>query len=152
LPRRWGCGSLGTAFTARTRVLATMLTRGDDMVPPNGSSPTWQNWSQNLVSLPPANGAPYYFTPRTRADLQAVITAAVAAGVTVRVSGQRHSQPPLVIDDRRTSGPATPDTYLVDLSCYADLGNGTQRMVLDAVNGKLTVNAGVREDEVDALL
>lgn len=121
--------------------------------PPNGTSPTWQNWSQNLVYEPPSNGAQYYFTPRTRADLQAVITAAVAAGVTVRVSGQRHSQPPLVADDNRTSVPATPNTYLVDMSCYADLGpGGTQRMVLDAANLKLTVNAGVREDEVDAFL
>ena len=121
--------------------------------PPNGASPTWQNWSQNLVYKPPSGGAPYYFTPKTRADLQAVIAAAVANGVTVRVSGQRHSQPPLVADDNRTSVPATPNTYIVDMSCYADLGpGGTERMVLDAPNLKLTVNAGVREDEVDAFL
>lgn len=36
--------------------------------PPNGTAPTWQNWSQNLVYKPPSNGAEYYFMPRTLAD------------------------------------------------------------------------------------
>jgi FAD/FMN-containing dehydrogenase len=44
-------------------------------------------------------------------------------------------------------------TWLVDLSCYADLGpKGDQRILLDPSGKKVTVNAGVREDELDAFL
>ncbi len=115
---------------------------------PPQSSPTWTNWTQNIVHAPPADGSNYYFAPTTLAELKAVVQQAVTDGATLRVSGQRHSQPPLVIDSDNTT-----KSYLVDLSCYADLGpNGDQNMVLDAANKQITVNTGVREDQVDALL
>jgi hypothetical protein len=45
--------------------------------------------------------------------------------------------------------PQTTKTYLVDMSCYADLG--PDRIVLAGKN-QVTVNTGVREDELDAFL
>ena len=120
---------------------------------PPGSARPWMNWTRNLVHVPSPPGASYMFAPRNLAELRAVIAAANAAGVGVRVSGQRHSQPPLVINDNRGGLEPKPQVYLVDLSCYADLGDdGAQRMVLDATGARLTVNAGVREDEIDAFL
>lgn len=118
-----------------------------------GSAPTWMNWSKNLVHLPPTDGENYYFTPTSRAELQQIVTNAAAGGITLGVSGQRHSQPPLVINDNRGDVPANPRAFLVDMSCYADLGpNGDQNMVVDATNKTITVNTGVREDKVDATL
>ncbi len=116
---------------------------------PAQSRPTWSNWTQNIVHQPPADGSDYYFAPNTLAELQAVLQQAIADGAVLRVSGQRHSQPPLVID----AAPSAARSYLVDLSCYADLGpNGDQNMVVDVANKQITVNTGVREDQVDALL
>jgi FAD/FMN-containing dehydrogenase len=40
--------------------------------------------------------------------------------------------------------------FLIDLSCYADLGDGTARMVINGTT--VTVNTGVREDELDTFL
>jgi FAD/FMN-containing dehydrogenase len=58
-----------------------------------------------------------------------------------------------VIGGDTTSISAGAKQYLVDMSCYADLGlNGDQTMVVDVKNKKITVNTGVREDQVDALL
>lgn len=75
------------------------------------------------------------------------------SGVKLRVSGQRHSQPPLVAEDNRSDPPRTARTWLLDLSCYADLGlEGNQQIELDAENKTVTVNAGVREDYLDAFL
>jgi len=75
------------------------------------------------------------------------------SGVKLRVSGQRHSQPPLVIEDNRSDPPRTARTWLIDLSCYADLGpEGDQQIELDVENKTVTVNAGVREDYLDAFL
>jgi D-arabinono-1,4-lactone oxidase/FAD binding domain len=120
---------------------------------PTGSAPTWENWSRNIVHSPPSDGENYYFTPTNLSELKAVLAAAVQQGVKVRVSGQRHSQPPLVIADNRGVVTAKPAEYLVDMSCYADLGpNGDQTMVVDKVNRTITVNVGVREDAVDAFL
>jgi hypothetical protein len=116
------------------------------------TSPTWGNWSGNLVHEPPANGENYYFRPTSPADLNAVLAAAKAQGVTVRVSGQRHSQPPLVADDNRSAVPPSPTTYLVDMSCYADLGEGQDQMVLGPGPNQVTVNPGVKEDALDAFL
>ena len=62
------------------------------------SAPTWGNWSGNIVHVPPTNGANYYFRPTNLVELKSVLADAVIKGVTVRVSGQRHSQPPLVAD------------------------------------------------------
>jgi FAD/FMN-containing dehydrogenase len=110
----------------------------------------WRNWAQNVVHMLTVDGE-CYFLPTNRAELQQIVGNAAKAGATVRVSGQRHSQPPLVAADRRTA--TSPTSWLVDLSCYSDLGaNGDQRMVLDASENKVTVNTGVREDELDAFL
>ncbi|MGH9328328.1 MAG: FAD-binding protein [Terriglobia bacterium] len=120
---------------------------------PSASAPTWQNWSGNLVHRPASDGVSYYFTPTNLMELQAVLAGAKAAGATVRVSGQRHSQSPLVVDDNRSALPPATRSYLVDMSCYRDLGPGQdQHMVLGPGKNQVTVNAGVREDELDAFL
>ena len=110
----------------------------------------WRNWAQNIVHTMTIDGE-YYFSPTSRAELQGIVRQAVQAGATVRVSGQRHAQPPLVAEDNRLA-PA-PDQWLIDLSCYKDLGpGGDQSIVLHQAEGTVTVNAGVREDELDAFL
>jgi FAD/FMN-containing dehydrogenase len=114
------------------------------------SAPVWSNWTGNLVHEPPTNGANYYFRPTNLAELKSVLTDAAAKGVTVRVSGQRHSQPPLVTNDNRGAVPATPTTYLVDMSCYSDLG--PDLMVLGPGPNQVTVNPGAKEDDLDAFL
>jgi FAD/FMN-containing dehydrogenase len=109
---------------------------------------TWQNWSRNLVHTLPSNS---YLIPGSLSELQDIVRRAASAGVTLRVSGQRHSQAPLVAEDNRGGASAT--TWLVDLSCYADLGpNGTERILLETGGKEVTVNTGVREDELDAFL
>jgi len=52
-----------------------------------------------------------------------VVAARAKGAATIRVSGQRHSQPPLVADDNRSDPPKTTTTYIVDMSCYVDSGN-----------------------------
>jgi FAD/FMN-containing dehydrogenase len=117
------------------------------------SAPTWGNWSENIVHEPPTNGANYYFRPTNLVELKSVLADAVTKGVTVRVSGQRHSQPPLVINDNRGGVLPLPTTYLVDMSCYADLGPGSKDlMVLGAGPNQVTLNPGTREDDLDAFL
>lgn len=116
----------------------------------NPSAPTWWNFSGNVEHLPPTDGENYYFTPNNLADLQSILTQAQQNKVTVRVSGQRHSQPPLVTNDNRTSPPPKPDGYLVDMSCYIDIPpNG---ITTGPGPNQITVNPGVREDDVDAFL
>jgi FAD/FMN-containing dehydrogenase len=117
------------------------------------SAPTWGNWSGNIVHEPPTNGANYYFRPTNLVELKSVLADAVTKGVTVRVSGQRHSQPPLVINDNRGGVLPLPTTYLVDMSCYADLGPGSKDlMVLGPGPNQVTLNPGTREDDLDAFL
>ena len=115
-----------------------------------GSAPTWQNWSGNIQYVPPSDGANYYFTPTNLAELKCVLTSAQQQGLTVRVSGQRHSQPPLVTDDDRTAPPPAPTGYLVDMSCYVDVG--TNGIALGPGPNQVTVNPGVLEDDVDEFL
>ncbi len=113
----------------------------------------WQNWSGNIVHTPVTGD--YYYMPHNMEELRLVLAGAAQDQdeVTIRVSGQRHSQPPLVINDNRSGSPATRKTWLVDMSCYADLGpNFDQRIVLGPEKNQVTVNAGVREDELDAFL
>src|SRR5271166_5261773 len=121
-------------------------------VPPP-SAPVWRNWSGNLVHQPASDGVKYYFTPTNLAELKSALAeAAKAPGATVRVSGQRHSQAPLVVDEDRGAAPQT-KSFLVDMSCYGDLGPGQdQGIVLGPGSKQVTVNAGVREDELDAFL
>jgi len=110
----------------------------------------WRNWAQNIVHTMTIDGE-YYFSPTSLAELQDVVRQAVKAGATVRVSGQRHAQPPLVAADNRTT--LSPTRWLIDLSCYKDLGpGGNQSIVLHPSEGTVTVNTGVREDELDAFL
>jgi len=117
------------------------------------SAPTWGNWSGNIVHEPPTNGANYYFRPTNLVELKSVLADAVTKGVTVRVSGQRHSQPPLVTDDNRGAAPPAPTTYLVDMSCYADVVlGGKDLMVLGPGPNQVTVNPGAREDDLDVFL
>ena len=119
----------------------------------DGSAPVWTNWTGNLVHEPPTNGANYYFRPTNLVELKSVLADAVTKGVTVRVSGQRHSQPPLVTDDNRGAAPPAPTTYLVDMSCYADVvPGGKDLMVLGPGPNQVTVNPGAREDDLDVFL
>src|SRR5271166_4238945 len=120
---------------------------------PSPSAPIWRNWSGNLVHEPASDGVKYYFTPTNLAELKfALAEAANVPGATIRVSGQRHSQPPLVVDDDRDAASQT-KAFLVDMSCYKDLGPGQdQRIVLGPGSKQVTVNTGVREDELDAFL
>ncbi len=129
------------------------MSNHSNAVLPSPSAPTWQNWSGNLVHEPSTNGANYYFRPTNLIELKSVLTDAVTKGVTVRVSGQRHSQPPLVTNDNRGAVSPQPTTYLVDMSCYADLGpEGKDLMVLGPGPNQVTVNPGTREDDLDAFL
>jgi FAD/FMN-containing dehydrogenase len=122
--------------------------------PHPASAPTWQNWSGNILHRPPPGGQNYYFTPTNLLELRAVVArAASEPGATVRVSGQRHSQPPLVINDNRDGATTGPITYLVDMACYRDLGQHTdQAIVLGPGPNQVTVNTGMHEDELDAFL
>jgi len=120
---------------------------------PLQSNPDWKNWTEDLVHLAAPSGKYYYFSPRNRAELQKIVKDAAIDGVQVRVSGQRHSQPPLVINNVREDPSYKSNTWLVDLSCYADLGvNGDEQLIADVENKTVTVNAGVREDYLDAYL
>lgn len=112
--------------------------------------PFWQNWSGNIKHLAPTDGAPYYFSPTNLSELKAVLAQAKQNGVTVHASGQRHSQPPLVADDNRNNPTAAPKAYLVDMSCYVDVGDGG--IAPGPGGNQVTVNPGVREDAVDAFL
>ncbi|WDE02535.1 FAD-binding protein [Thalassomonas actiniarum] len=121
---------------------------------PGQSAPQWQNWSRNIVHNAPTDGEDFYFTPTTEAELREIVLKVAAIdGATLRVSGQRHSQPALVTRDNRGDVPAQAKDYLVDMSCYVDLGaNKDQNMVVDVAKKQVTVNAGVREDDLDAFL
>jgi FAD/FMN-containing dehydrogenase len=110
----------------------------------------WRNWAQNIVHTMTIDGE-YYFSPTSLAELQDIVRQAVKAGATIRVSGQRHAQPPLVAADNRTN--PNPTRWLIDLSCYKDLGpSEDQSIVLHPSESTVTVNTGVREDELDAFL
>jgi FAD/FMN-containing dehydrogenase len=115
-----------------------------------GSAPIWQNWSGNIKHMPAADGENYYFTPNNLVQLQTVLADAKRKGVTIRVSGQRHSQSPLVADDNRNNPPQKSKSFIVDMSCYIDVG--TTGMALGPGTNQVTVNPGIREDAVDAFL
>lgn len=105
--------------------------------------PPWQNWSKNITyEITEEN----YFRPENEKDLRAVLLDATTAGATVRVSGQRHSQAPLVTDRDTENG------WIVDLIKYADRDTHNNRILLTDGGNTVTVNAGVREDELDFFL
>jgi hypothetical protein len=120
----------------------------------SSSAPAWENWSGNLLHRPPADGGNYHFMPANLTELRAILAeTAKVAGATLRVSGQRHSQPPLVIGDNRDAAPSATMAFLVEMSCYRDLGPGQdQSIVLGPGANQVTVNTGVREDELGAFL
>src|SRR6516225_6196277 len=94
------------------------------------SAPVWRNWSGNLVPDPASDGVKYYFTPTNLAELKSALAeAAKVPGATVRVSGQRHSQTPLVVDEDRNPAPQT-KAFLVDMSCYRDLGPSEDQCIV----------------------
>ena len=112
----------------------------------------WNNWSKNIVYNAPGNTQSYFY-PKNQDDLKKIVLQAAEAGVNVRVSGQRHSQPPLVTHDNRSVKASSPTSWLLDMSCYADLGNnGDKRMEMDKSGTHVTVNTGVSEDELDVFL
>jgi hypothetical protein len=115
-----------------------------------GTAPTWSNWSGNLSYQPPTDGEVYYYMPTNLDQLKAVVAEARSRDLTVRVSGQRHSQPPLVADDNRSGPSMMPDCYLVDMSCYIDVGDSG--IELGPGPNQVTVNPGIREDALDAFL
>ncbi len=119
----------------------------------NVAEPVWENWSKNLVYQ--ASGSDQsYFYPVNKSELQTILGKTSTLGIaSVRVSGQRHSQPPLVADDNRENNVDTPLTWIIDLSCYKDLGeHGDEKMVFNDSGTTVTVNTGVREDELGEFL
>jgi len=122
----------------------------------------WKNWTGNLYYKPFIKDQPYYFMPTTRAELKEIIqNAAKAKGkIKIHVSGQRHSATPIILNEMQSFKPeeikliATqnePVQWLIDLSCYHDLGkDGHSDMMINSDEKTVTVNAGVREDELDA--
>lgn len=113
--------------------------------------PNWENWSKNIDHDFDNTSNPY-FTPYNRSELEEVLVQAQNQGInTVRVSGQRHSMPELVTEDNRSDPEGDQGSWIVDMSCYKDLGDkGDQSMLLSG--NHVTVNAGVREDTLAAFL
>lgn len=144
-----GCVSLGLSCACKPKAIPN----DPDAHVPLATAPEWKNWSENLVHQPALDGENYYFSPTTQDELRTIVKMATEAGVSLRVTGQRHSQPPLVADDNRGAPPQKTKTWLVDMSCYADLGaDGKENISLDAKGKRVTINAGIREDEVDSFL
>lgn len=121
---------------------------------PATSNPVWKNWSGNIVHNPSTDGVNYYNVPKNLDELKSIVaTVSKISGATLRTSGQRHSQPPLVINDNRSGVSASTTEFLVDMSCYADLGSDQkQRIIPGPLANQVTINTGVREDELDAYL
>ncbi|MDG2305247.1 MAG: D-arabinono-1,4-lactone oxidase [Candidatus Binatia bacterium] len=123
----------------------------DDATLIQGSNPTWQNWTGNLVYAATRSGEAYYFRPASLGELREILDRR-PAGIGLRVSGQRHSQPPLVLPDDR-EGPETASVWIIDMSCYADLGpSGRENILLGPGPNQVTVNTGVLEDTVAAFV
>ena len=119
-------------------------TTQNDVTP---TSQQWQNWSENIIH----KGNNYYFKPNNKTELQSILAMAKTNDVVVRVSGQRHSQPPLVTDDNRNdTPPANPEQYIIDMSCYIDIG--TIGMEIGPGSTQVTLNTGISEDDLDAFL
>ena len=119
--------------------------------PLGGTNPKWQNWTGNLVHAATRSGEDYYFRPESLSELQEIL-ARRPQQMSIRVSGQRHSQPPLVLPDDR-EGPETASVWFIDMSCYADLGSdGGETMLLGPGLNQVTVNTGVLEGALEVFL
>jgi FAD/FMN-containing dehydrogenase len=116
----------------------------------------WKNWIGNLSYQPSIVVGQYYFTPTTSNELREIITQAAIRKVKIRVSGQRHSTPPLIVNNDKYSpilNTKPGSVWVLDLSCYSDLGaNENETIILNKEENTVTVNAGVREDQLDAYL
>ncbi len=113
----------------------------------------WKNWTGNQYYEPLLNDQPYYFMPTTRDELKKIIQDAASAKgkIKIHVTGQRHSATPIIINAMQSLNNTESVQWLIDLSCYHDLGpDGNQRMIISPEDRTVTVNAGVREDELDA--
>ena len=99
--RSWACALLPLLLACKPKPIPN----DPNAHVPEASAPTWKNWSENLVHRPAKDGQAYYFSPTTRDELHTIVTMAAQAGVSLRVTGQRHSQPPLVADDNRGAVP-----------------------------------------------
>ncbi|MFZ9035973.1 MAG: FAD-binding protein [Francisellaceae bacterium] len=120
---------------------------------PLAQSLTWENWSGNNQFTPDASDGLYYFTPDNLEQLQQIIKEAANKGKKIRVSGQRHSITPLVINNNSDISTTHGNTWVIDLACYSDLGaDGNSNIVLDRDNDIVTVNSGVSETDLDAFL
>ena len=139
----------GNAIIANYAISGTTLNNSLTLI--DVSVPDWKNWSQNIVH-DFSDNAENYFYPENRDALQTILRQAQKQGIeSIRVSGQRHSQAGLVTEDNRNNPGADQNAWVVDMSCYADLGDdGNTNMVLSG--NQVTVNAGVREDALDAFL
>ncbi|MED7789651.1 D-arabinono-1,4-lactone oxidase [Francisella sp. 19X1-34] len=120
---------------------------------PKNQTLSWNNWSKNVIFNPTEVDGNYYHLPCNFDDLKTILQKAqdrIASGekITIRVSGQRHSATPLVIDAETKHG----QIWIVDLSQYNDLGpTGEDSIVLNEDN-TVTVNSGVREDQLSIFL
>lgn len=91
---------------------------------------TGSGCDRNTPDLGPADGSSNYFPPTNlEAVAEIVGTRAAIPGATIRVSGQCHSQPPLVADDHRDGAEPTATHCIIDLSCFRDLG-GNQNLAI----------------------
>ena len=87
--------------------------------------------------------------------VSAVVAAVVVVVVVVVVSAVAVvlSHTVVVADDNRNAVPQTTKDYIVDMSCYADLGlNQDQQIILGPGPCQVTFNTGIREDQLDAFL
>ena len=98
-------------------------------------------------------------------DLQIILTNAKQQGLKVRASGQRHSQPPQIVESNVMQPfwkKRVVDTIVVDMSLYQDIapidiGASNVRMKvvsrdLEKREAIVVVNAGTREDELEYFL
>lgn len=116
----------------------------------------WSNWSGNLSFQFDNKDQNYYFIPTQFNQLQAIINQAnqlrlEGKKISIRVSGQRHSVSPLVIDQKINQNPDI-KTWIIDLSLYADLGENAQQQIKLNPDHTVTVNAGATEEQLDIFL
>jgi hypothetical protein len=126
---------------------------------------SWKNWSENVWYEGALYWNNYIKFPKTEEDLRDVLADANEKGIKVRASGQRHSQPPQIVEDDRSgvywlkfcgNFGKPMKQFVVDMSFYKDIEpdeeGGPQGMKVISVDedkreAVVVVNAGIREDE-----